>query len=320
MKTLITGGAGFIGSHLAEKLLEKGDAVFVLDDLSTGSLKNIAHLRKKQKFHFQKGSVLDEKLVNRLVRRVDRVFHLAAVVGVKRVAAEPLKTIEVNLRGTENILAAANRFGRKKVFIASSSEVYGKSQKLPFEEGDDCLYGSNQDSRWIYPLTKSIDELLALAYFQEKKLPVVIARFFNVAGPRQSAAYGMVIPNFIQNALKNKPIPVFGSGKQTRSFIHIDDAVAAIIALMEIKKAEGEIINLGNDEEISIYQLAKKVIKLSKSKSKIQLVPFSKTYDPSSIYFQRRRPELKKIKHFFKLKNKSLDEIILDVKNYYQQP
>lgn len=320
MKTLITGGAGFIGSHLSEKLLELGEEVIVLDNLATGAKENLAKILSHPKFRFVKGDVLDEKLVSELVGEVGQIYHLAAVVGVKRVVEEPLRTLEVNLQGTENVLKAAAQKS-KKVFIASSSEVYGKNQKLPFSEKDECLYGPTEDLRWIYPLSKAVDEQLAFAYFHEKKLPVIVVRFFNVAGPRQSAAYGMVIPNFVRSALSGQPLTVFGRGFQTRCFVHVGDVVDLIIDLMKTKKTEGRLFNVGGEEKISIKNLAQKVLELTQSRSKIVYVPFAKTYSPTSEVFLERQPSLSRLKEIgISRKIKTLDEILIDVIiDYYQR-
>lgn len=320
MKTLVTGGAGFIGSHLVEKLLENGDEVFALDDLSTGSLKNINHLSKNPNFHFQKGDVLDLKIVDEMVKKADRVFHLAAVVGVKKVVENPLKTLEVNLTGTENVLKAATKYQpMKKVLITSSSEVYGKNQKTPFFETDDSILVSSEDARGNYAFAKAINERLALAYFSEKKLPIVVVRFSNISGSRQSPDYGMVLPKFVRNALLGEPIEVFGDGKQTRSFCHVLDAVAATAFLMSDKKAEGKIFNIGGEEELTLNQLAEKVKKITKSKSEITHLPFAKTYSPTSNVFQKRKLALSRLRQLFKFKPRSVEEIIFDlIIDYYR--
>lgn len=319
MKILITGGAGFIGSHLAEKLLALGEEVFVLDDLSSGSRENIKALLKNAKFYFQKGSILDERLVQKTIKDIDQVYHLAAAVGVKKIVAEPLRTMEVNVRGTEIVLKAALRAGRKKVFLASSSEIYGKNEKMPLFEEADRLLGPTSDPRWIYAASKALDESLGLAYFREKKLPVVIVRFFNIVGPRQSDAYGMVIPSFVKSALLNRPLTVFGRGQQTRCFTHINETVEIITKLMVRKRAEGQIINLGSEREISINELAKKILLITKSRSKIIHIPFKKTYSPSSIFFQKRRPDISKLKRLAEPPQKTIDEIIKDVVKYEQE-
>lgn len=321
MKILITGGAGFIGSHLSEKLLKNGHQIFVLDNLSTGSLDNIKHLLLNKNFHFKKGSILNAKLVKDLVKKVDQIYHLAAVVGVKKVVFEPIKTIETNLKGTEIVLKSASLFNqKKKVLIASSSEVYGKNLKIPFKEEDDRILGPTSDPRWTYSSTKALDEFLALAYFKEKGLKTVVVRLFNIVGPRQTDAYGMVIPNFVKNALLLKPLLIFGDGKQTRSFTHVDDAINAMIKLMNNKKAEGKIFNLGQNYEISINDLAKKVLKLTKSKSKIIHAPFEKTYSPTSASLKKRCPDISKIKKIIKFfPKKNLDDILKGVIDYYQR-
>jgi len=237
-KILITGGAGFIGSHLAEKLLNDNKEVFIVDNLSTGRLENIEHLKNNKNFHFIKGSVLDEALMKELIGKVEQVYHLAAAVGVKKILKEPLDCILTNITGTEIVLKAAEK--RKiKVFIASSSEVYGKGDKIPFKEEDDRIYGSVYNNRWIYAFSKGVDEFLGLAYFKEKNLPVVVVRFFNVIGPRQVGRYGMVVPSFVKQALNNEPVTVYGDGEQTRSFADVEDIVNALVKLMTVKEAEG---------------------------------------------------------------------------------
>ena len=317
-KILITGGAGFIGSHLAEALLKGGNQVFVLDDLSTGSKKNIEHLAKNPYFYFEKGDIQSKRTIINAVKRVDQIYHLAAVVGVKRVIADPLLTLKTNLFGTENVLEAAYQYS-KQVLIASSSEVYGKGTKIPFSETDDRLYGDARNLRWIYSQTKALDESLALVYSQ-RGLKVVIVRLFNIAGPRQSEAYGMVLPSFVKSALANQPITVYGNGRQTRCFCHVDDAIQGLIRLLASRRAEGEIVNLGSDQEISIRALAQKVKILTKSRSKIIFMPYRKAY--GSDFFEdmkRRKPNLEKIKQWIAFRSRrNLENIIKDVIDYYQ--
>ena len=315
-KILITGGAGFIGSHLAEALLKKGEEVFVIDNLSTGSLKNIKHLLKNKKFHFTKGSVLDEKLMEELIKKVDEVYHLAAAVGVKMILKRPLSSLSTNIKGTEIVLEKAMK-RKVKVLLASSSEVCGKDDNVPFREEKDRTYGSVYNDRWVYAFSKAVDEFLGLAYWREKKLPVVIVRLFNVIGPRQTGRYGMVVPTFVRQALKGEPITVFGDGKQTRCFADVEDVVRAMIKLMSTKKAEGQVINLGSDREISINQLAKKVKKITSSTSKIIHIPYKKAYPNGYEDFRRRVPELSKIRKLIGYKPKvSLEESIEKIIKY----
>lgn len=294
-KILITGGAGFIGSHLAEALLKKGETVFVLDNLSTGTKQNIDHLTANEKFVFREGSVLDEKAVAELVEKVDQIYHLAAAVGVKRILGRPLDSLLTNINGTEIVLAEAAKHN-VKTLVVSSSEVCGKSEKVPFKEDDDRTYGSIFNDRWVYAFSKAVDELLALAYCREKKLPVVVVRLFNVIGPRQTGAYGMVVPSFVKQALKGEPITVFGDGRQTRCFADIEDVIQALIKLMRSKTAECQLVNLGSDEEITINDLAKKVKELTASSSKIVHIPYGQAYRPGYEDMRRRVPDLSKAK------------------------
>ncbi|MCP6718590.1 MAG: SDR family NAD(P)-dependent oxidoreductase [Patescibacteria group bacterium] len=318
-KILITGGAGFIGSHLAEKLLKQGEEVFVVDDLSTGRLENIDHLRNNNNFHFTKGSVLDEDLIKELIAKVDQVYHLAAAVGVKKILKEPLDCLLTNVNGTEIVLKQAEK-RKVKVLIASSSEVYGKGDKVPFKEQDDRIYGSVYNNRWIYAFSKGIDEFLGLAYFKEKKLPVIVTRFFNVIGPRQVGRYGMVVPTFIKQGLKGEPITVYGDGEQTRSFADVEDIVEALIKLMATKQAEGQVINLGADREISINNLAKKVIELTNSSSKITHIPYDQAYPDGFEDLRRRVPDISNIRRMIGYEPKfSLEETIKKIIKYQQQ-
>ncbi|OGZ24194.1 MAG: nucleoside-diphosphate sugar epimerase [Candidatus Nealsonbacteria bacterium RIFCSPLOWO2_01_FULL_43_32] len=293
---LVTGGAGFIGSHLAEKLLEKGEEVFVIDDLSTGSLENIKHLQDNQNFHFTKGSVLDEKLVSETISKIDEIYHLAAAVGVKTVMEKPLDSLLNNLLGAEIIFKIAVR-QRTPVLLASTSEVYGKNGNIPFQEDSDRIYGSAYHARWGYGMSKGVDEFLALAYFKEKNLPVIIARLFNVVGPRQSGSYGMVVPRFIKQALNNEPVEVYGDGEQTRAFGYVGSVVNALIELVgNQEKSYGQIFNVGSDEKISIKDLAQKIIDLTKSRSKIKFIPYTQVYGENFEDMRDRQPDLSKIK------------------------
>jgi len=297
MRILVTGGAGFIGSHLAEELLRRGNEVTVLDDLSTGRLENIASFQRQPRFHFVQGSVLDTELVPALVSQSDRVFHLAAAVGVKLVLADPLKALLTNIRGTEIVLeAAANH--RRKVVLTSSSEVYGKGHQVPFSEDDDRLIGPTHKLRWSYACGKEVDECLAHAYHQHHGLPVVIVRCCNTGGPRQSEAYGMVIPNMVQRALAGEPIQVYGDGLQTRCFSAVSDVVRGTLLLADSREAEGHVFNVGNDEEISVGELARRIKRMCQSDSPIELVSYEKAYGGSFEDMRRRVPDLTKIRRF----------------------
>ena len=312
---LITGGAGFIGSHLAEKLLGQGEEVFVIDDLSTGTLENISHLKNNKKLHFIRGSVLDAKKIKKIVKNVGAVYHLAAAVGVKTIMEKPLSSFLNNIKGTEAVLEAAVPL-KVPVLLTSTSEVYGKNEKIPFKEESDRIYGSAYNIRWGYGLSKTSDEFLALAYFREKKLPIVIVRLFNVIGLRQSGAYGMVVPRFINQALSQKPITVYGDGYQTRCFANVKDVVGGLIGLMGNARAIGEIFNLGSDEEISIKELAQKVKKLTGSQSKISFMPYEKAYGFGFEDMLRRKPDLSKIKELLGYRSKiTLEESIKEIIN-----
>lgn len=295
MKALITGGAGFIGSHLAEALLARGDKVAVLDNLSTGSVKNIRHLKQEGSFEYVVDDVLNQRLLAEMVDDADVIFHLAAAVGVKLVVESPVRTIETNLEGTQVVLEAAAK-KRKKVLLTSTSEVYGKSTKIPFNENDDLLIGPSNKGRWSYACSKLMDEFLAIAYWKERKLPVVIARLFNTVGPRQTGRYGMVIPSFVRQALTNKPLTVYGSGKQQRAFGYVGDVVGALMGLMDAENTNGEVFNVGNEVEISIKDLALRVKKMTGSRSKLVYVPYSEAYEAGFEDMQRRVPDLGKIR------------------------
>jgi UDP-glucose 4-epimerase len=318
MRILITGGAGFIGSHLTEKLLNKGEEVFVIDDLSTGSLENIAHLKKNKNFHFTEGTILDSKKIDQLVKRAGQIYHLAAAVGVKTIIDKPLASFLLNIKGTETVLDSAVKY-RVPVLVASTSEIYGKNNKLPFSEESDRVYGSAYHARWGYGMSKGADEFLALAYHREKGLPAVIVRLFNVIGPRQTGVYGMVAPRFVQQALSGKPITVYGDGYQTRCFACVCDVTDALIKLMNHPKAIGHIFNLGSDEEISIKELAQKVVKLTGSKSKISFVPYANVYGNDFDDMARRKPDLSKIKKLIGYQPKvSLEESLRRIIDHYK--
>lgn len=320
MNVLITGGAGFIGSHLADALLSRGDEVWVIDDLSTGSLENIAHLRSHPKFHFVLDSCLNEAIMNDIVQRIDHIYHLAAVVGVKLVVESPVRTLETNLRISEIVFKLAHRFG-KKVLLASTSEVYGRHfVNKPLKETDERIYGPTTVGRWSYAGAKAIDEFLALAYQRERDLEVVIARFFNTVGPRQTGQYGMVIPRFVQAALAGKPITVYGDGEQSRSFTYVGDAVNAITGLMRCPTAIGEVFNIGNGEEITILELAKRVKALCHSPSEIQCIPYEQVYGKGFEDMEFRTPDITKIKDYIGYcPTVNLDNILRSVIAYFEE-
>ena len=316
---LITGGAGFIGSHLAEKLLHQGEEVFVIDDLSTGSFKNIEHLINDKNFHFIKGTVLNSKNVEKLVKKVEQIYHLAAAVGVKTIIDKPLESFLINIKGTEIVLEAAAQYGAP-VLIASTSEVYGKNSRVPFSEESDRIYGSAYHNRWGYAVSKGADEFLGLAYCRERGLPTVIVRLFNVIGPRQTGVYGMVVPRFVQQALAGKPITIYGDGCQTRCFACVCDVTDALIKLMNQPKAAGNIFNLGSDEEITIKDLAQKVKSMTGSQSKITFIPYGKVYGQDFDDMARRKPDLSKIKKFIGYEPKvSLGESLKRIIEYYSK-
>jgi UDP-glucose 4-epimerase len=296
MKALITGGAGFVGSHLAEALVARGDEVFVLDNLSTGSIENIEHLKGHPRFHYTIESIMNEPVTAELVDRVDVVFHLAAAVGVRLIVESPVNTIETNVHGTEMVLKLANK-KKKKVVVASTSEVYGKSGIVPFREDADLVLGPTSKGRWSYACSKAIDEFLALAYHKEKRLPVVIVRLFNTVGPRQTGRYGMVIPSFVKQALQGRPLTVFGDGTQSRCFTYVSDVVEQLVALAEEPRALGEVFNVGNDrEEITIGDLARRVKARTGAKSEVVLVPYDQAYEEGFEDMQRRVPDLAKLR------------------------
>lgn len=318
MKSLITGGAGFIGSHLAEALIAGGQEVFVIDNLWTGELKNISSIQQHERFHLVVDTILNESVMNELVFKVDHIYHLAAAVGVKTIMDHPVETLDTNVKGTEVVLRLANRF-KKKVFIASTSEVYGKHVEHTLSEDDNRVMGSVKKRRWAYACSKTLDEFLALAYFDEKKLPVVVGRLFNTVGPRQTGQYGMVLPTFVQSALLGKPITVFGDGNQTRSFTHVLDVVQAVTRLMEEPAAEGEVFNVGNDHEVSILDLARVVKEMTGSDSEIELIPYEKAYGPGFEDMERRCPNLDKIRRVIGFEPKyDLEAIVRSVIEYFK--
>jgi len=314
---LITGGAGFIGSHLAEALLAAGHQVAALDDLSTGRLANIAHLLAHPRFAFTQGSVLEPGPLESLIPEGGVVVHLAAAVGVKLVVERPVHALKTNVLGAERILECAERRGVKRLLLASSSEVYGKGARIPFAEDDDVLIGPTNRARWGYAASKMLDEFLALAYFQERKLPVVVTRFFNTVGPRQTGAYGMVVPRFVRSALRGEPIEVYGDGTQSRCFCDVRDVVRAVLGLAEHPQAPGQVFNIGSMEEISIRALAEEIAKLAGSKSSVRLIPYSQAYAPGFEDMTRRVPDISRIGALLSWKpERNLAQILHDVIEY----
>ena len=297
MNYFITGGAGFIGSHLAEKLLSNGEIVSIIDDLSTGSIDNIEDLKSNVNFEYKIDSIMNEHLLAELIDKADVVFHLAAAVGVKLIVESPVRTIETNIQGTELVLKMASK-KKKKIIIASTSEVYGKGTCMPFKETGDLVFGPTTKGRWSYACSKAIDEFLGLAYYKEKKVPVTIVRLFNTVGPRQTGMYGMVIPTFVKQALLNHPITVYGDGQQTRCFTYVGDVVDALVKISRNPKAVGEIFNIGSTEEISIKELAELVKSMTKSNSEIVYIPYDKAYEEGFEDMQKRIPDLSKIREF----------------------
>jgi UDP-glucose 4-epimerase len=296
MRALITGGAGFVGSHLSEALLARGDDVHVIDNLSTGSIDNVLHLKANPRFHYTIDTVLNEPVLAELVDRVDVVFHLAAAVGVRLIVESPVNTIETNVHGTELVLKLANK-KRKKVLLASTSEVYGKANVVPFREDGDLVMGPTSKSRWSYACSKAIDEFLGLAYHRERRLPVVVARLFNTVGPRQTGRYGMVVPSFVKQALLGHTLTVFGDGTQTRCFTYVTDVVGQLILLAEEPRAVGQVFNVGNDrDEVAILDLARRVKERTASGSAVELVPYDRAYEEGFEDMQRRVPDLAKLR------------------------
>lgn len=316
MRYLITGGAGFIGSHLAEELLRRGHQVIIIDDLSTGAIENIEHLRSLPNFKYVIESVMNRPVLAELVDQSDVIFHLAAAVGVRLIIESPVRTIETNVKATELVLDLAAK-KRKKVLITSTSEVYGKAQKVPFSEEDDLLIGPPDKGRWSYACSKAIDEFLALAYWREKKLPTVIVRVFNTIGPRQTGRYGMVVPTFIRQALAGEPITVFGDGQQSRCFCWVGDTVDAFIALSEHPRAVGKVFNIGSDQEITINALAERVRTITQSCSPIQHIPYDQAYEAGFEDMPRRLPDLRRIRELIGFKpSKTPDEILSEISSY----
>jgi UDP-glucose 4-epimerase len=336
MHYLITGGAGFVGSHLSEALLEQGQRVTVIDDLSTGQFENIAHLEDQSRFRFAIDTITNEVVMDRLTSECDIVVHLAAAVGVELIIQDPVHVIETNILGTRAVLQVASRY-RKKVLLASTSEIYGKSDRVPFREEDDRVVGPPTKARWCYSSSKAVDEFLALAYHRQQGLPVVVFRLFNTVGPRQTGRYGMVVPRFVYQALAGEPVTVYGDGSQTRCFLHVADAVAAIIALAESPQAVGEVFNVGSTDEVSILDLARRVLALvdarrvdhaegdqeieGNDKGRIVLVPYERAYESGFEDMQRRVPDISKIHHYVGWKPiRSLDDTLEDVVSWQQPP
>ncbi|HEV2418104.1 MAG TPA: GDP-mannose 4,6-dehydratase [Terriglobia bacterium] len=316
MRALITGGAGFIGSHLADHLIGSGDDVWVIDDLSTGSIENIEHLRRNPHFRYQIASIMDVPLVAELVDRCDVIFHLAAAVGVRLIVESPVRTIETNVRGTEIILELAAK-KKKLVLMASTSEVYGKSTKIPFCEEDDLVMGATVKGRWSYACSKAVDEFLALAYWKERRLPVVVVRLFNTVGPRQTGRYGMVLPNFVNQAMSERPITIFGDGMQSRCFCYVEDVVAAMRQLVSTKSTVGHVFNIGGVEEIRIKDLAERVRRIVGSSSPLAYIPYDAAYEEGFEDMARRVPSIEKIRKYINYSTKvTLDEIIVKIVEY----
>jgi UDP-glucose 4-epimerase len=317
LRVLITGGAGFIGSHLADAYTERGDEVVCIDDLSTGSIENIAHLKKHPRFRYSIDTVHNLPLLAELIDECDVVFHLAAAVGVKLIVESPVRTIETNVRGTEAVLSLANK-KKKKVLITSTSEVYGLSAEVPFREDGNLVMGATTKGRWSYACSKAIDEFLALAYWREKKLPTVVVRLFNTVGPRQTGQYGMVIPTFVRQALAGRPVTVYGDGKQTRCFGYVGDVVGALVGLMERDEAVGQVFNIGSNEEVSILEVAQRVKELTGSKSEIVFVPYDEAYEEGFEDMPRRVPDITKVRELVGFEPKEpLDGILKKVIAYY---
>jgi UDP-glucose 4-epimerase len=320
MRVLITGGAGFVGSHLSEALLERGDEVFILDNLSTGSFDNIIHLKGNPKFHYTLDSVTNEPVLAELIDRCDIVVHLAAAVGVKLIVEQPVHTIETNVHGTEVVLKIASK-KKRLVLIASTSEVYGKSVDVPFHEDADLVLGATSKHRWAYACSKMIDEFLALAYWKERKLPVIVVRLFNTVGPRQTGQYGMVIPSLVRQALAGEPITVFGDGTQSRSFTYVGDVVRGMVALINEPRAVGQVFNIGNGHEITIGDLAVKIKSMTGSQSEIVNIPYDQAYEAGFEDMPRRVPAISRIRSLVGYEpTVQLDEILRRVIEHFRQP
>lgn len=318
-KILITGGAGFIGSHLSEHLIEKGHQVTIIDDLSTGSLSNIENVLTHKNFKYYIGSIFNEPLMNKLIAEHDIIYHLAAAVGVKVIIEKPIQAMEINALGTKIVLKIAASHPNKKILVASTSEVYGKGVEVPFREQNDLLMGPTNKGRWSYACAKMMDEFLTLAYYKELGLKTVVVRFFNTVGPRQSSHYGMVLPRFVKQALNNEDVTIYSDGSQSRCFTHVKDVVWALGQVMFTEKAVGEVFNIGNPEEISILDLAKKVIKTTNSSSKLFHIPYDKVYNQDYEDMKRRVPDISKIKEAVGYSPKcTLEDIIMEIVNYFK--
>ena len=318
MRNLITGGAGFIGSHLAEYLLDNGEEVAIIDDLSTGSFENIKHIVRRPGFTYYIGKVEDGQLIDRIIENIDRVYHLAAAVGVRLIVDDPVHTIETNINATQTVLERAVMFG-KAVLLTSTSEVYGKNESLPFSEDDDVIYGPTSRARWSYAISKAVDEFLLLAYHRRKGLPGIIVRLFNTVGPRQTGRYGMVVPRLVTQALTGAPLTVYGTGEQTRCFSHVHDVVPALHKLMNCEKAFGQVINVGNDVEASINHLARRVREIVNPDSVIKQTPYEEAYGAEFEDMGSRRPNLSKLKSLIPYEpSRGLDDIIRDVRDFVQ--
>jgi len=316
---LITGGAGFIGSHLSDKLVGEGHKVTILDDLSTGKIDNVKHLEGNPAFQLVVGTILNESLVDKFAERCDAIFHLAAAVGVELIVNHPLESLTTNIKGSEIVLEMAHRY-HKKVLITSTSEIYGKNTQGPLKEDQDRILGSPMKSRWSYSTAKAVDEMLAYVYWKEKNVPTAIVRLFNTVGPRQSGAYGMVVPRFVKQALQNKDVTVYGSGKQSRCFLHVKDVVSALPKIIENQKAYGQVFNIGSQEEITIEGLAQKVIEITGSRSKIIRIPYAKAYEEGFEDMERRVPDTTKIHDLIGFKpTADLETIIEDVVRHIKE-
>jgi len=319
MKALITGGAGFIGSHLTEALLERGDTVYIIDNLSTGSMENIQHLQEQPGFSLIVDTIMNENVMKKLIEECDIIYHLAAGVGVRYVMNRALSSFLTNVQGTEVVFQLADSSGKKKVILTSTSEVYGNNGKMPFKEEDDRILGSVYNPRWGYSISKAVGEFLALAYWREKSLPTVTIRPFNACGPRQTWRHGMVVPRFVRSALLEQPLTVYGDGTQTRCFTYIGDIINALIALSENEKAVGDVFNVGSNQEISIRELAEKVLKLTGSSSEIKYVPYEESYGEGFTDIKRRVPDITKIKKLIGWTPKvQLDDLLMTVIDYYR--
>ncbi|MCW5959715.1 MAG: GDP-mannose 4,6-dehydratase [Pyrinomonadaceae bacterium] len=319
MKILITGGAGFVGSHLADKLIGQGHEITVIDDLSTGRYQNVEHLEGHENFRLIIDTVLNDKLMEELIRETDRVFHMASAVGVRLIMERPVKTIETIFRGTDVVLGFCSRY-RKRVLVPSTSEVYGKGASVPFREEDDLLTGSTDKHRWAYACAKTLDEFLALAHWKETRLPVVVVRLFNTVGPRQTGQYGMVVPNFVKSAIKGEPLTVHGDGNQSRCFGHVLDIIEGLTAVIENPDCFGQVINLGNAEEVSIRSLAEKAIAMTGSDSEIRYIPYEEAYGEGFEDMQRRVPSLDKAKRLVGYQpTRTLEDIINDVADQFHR-